>query len=78
MNPSGPFGYTTCSGCGAAVQRRVLGDGHDCEPARYARHQARLLHWGRHGFDDALRAWLATPAGAFAQFYARRLVAAAS
>ena len=62
---TGPFGYGVCAGCGAAVQRRVLAGAHDCEPERYARHQARRL-------DGALAAWLATPAGAFAQFYARR------
>ena len=68
MTPSGPFGYATCTGCGVAVQRRVLPDGHDCEPERYARHQALR-------FDEALGAWLATPAGAFARFYARRRLA---
>jgi hypothetical protein len=72
--PAGPFGYAVCSGCGTAVRRRLLGHGHECEPERYASHQASRLHWERHGFDDAVRAWLGSPAGRFAQFYARRLV----
>jgi hypothetical protein len=70
--PSGPFGYAVCAGCGVAVQRRVLASGHDCDSERYARHQAARLHWTHRGFDDAVRAWLATPAGQFAQFSARR------
>jgi hypothetical protein len=74
VGPPGPFGYAACSGCGAAVQRRVLAQGHRCDPERYLRHQASRLHWTRHGFDDALHSWLATPAGRFAQYYARRLV----
>lgn len=72
--PHGPFGYGVCDGCGVAVRRRLLAHGHDCDPERYASHQASRLHWKRHGFDDAVRAWLASPAGGFAQFYARRLV----
>jgi hypothetical protein len=68
------FGYTVCAGCGVAVQRRVLADGHECGPERYARHQAARLHWKRHGFDDAVRSWLATPAGRFAEYCARRTV----
>ncbi|MEY2533418.1 MAG: hypothetical protein QOF29_1328 [bacterium] len=72
--PSGPFGYGVCGGCGAAVQRRLLTDGHVCDPRRYAAHQTSRLHWRRAGFDDALRSWLESPAGRFAQFYARRLV----
>jgi hypothetical protein len=70
---SGPFGYRTCDGCGIAVQRRVA-DSHECDPARYAARQATRLHWTRTGFDAALHRWLATPAGDFAQYYARRLV----
>jgi hypothetical protein len=70
--PSGPFGYTVCAGCGTAVQRRLLSDGHECDPERYAGHQAVRLHWTRHGFEDAVRSWLATPAGRFAEYYARR------
>jgi hypothetical protein len=69
---SGPLGYAVCPGCGIAVQRRVLASGHECDPQRYAAHQASRLHWKRHGFDDAVHAWLATPAGRFAQHYARR------
>jgi hypothetical protein len=72
--PSGPFGYRACHACGVAVQRRVMADGHECDPDRYAAHQSSKLHWKRAGFDDALREWLQTPAGRFAEFYARRLV----
>jgi hypothetical protein len=71
--PSGPLGYQVCDGCGVAIQRR-LADGHVCSPARYAAHQASRLHWRRAGFDDALSRWLQTPAGHFAQYYARRVV----
>jgi len=72
--PTGPFGYAACPDCGVAVRRRVLAHGHDCDPERYVEHQASRLHWKRHGFEDAVRAWLASPRGAFAQFYARRLL----
>jgi hypothetical protein len=75
--PSGPFGYRVCEGCGVAIQRR-LADGHVCVRARYAAHQASRLHWRRAGFDDALSRWLQTPAGRFAQYYARRAVRGAS
>ena len=71
--PSGPFGYCVCDGCGVAIQRRTA-DAHACAPDRYAAHQASRLHWKRAGFEDALRRWLETPAGGFAQYYARRLV----
>ncbi|HEX6020690.1 MAG TPA: hypothetical protein VFZ00_01760 [Solirubrobacter sp.] len=71
-NIDGPIGYAVCGGCGIAVQRRLLAGGHECGPERYARHQARRLHWKHNGFDDALRSWLATPAGRFAEYYARR------
>jgi len=71
--PTGPFGYGVCEGCGTAVQLRVLSRGHDCDPDRYAERQAERLHWRRSGFDTAFAAWLATPAGRFAQFDARRI-----
>jgi hypothetical protein len=71
---SGPFGYAACSDCGVTVQRRVLASGHDCDPDRYAGHQTSRLHWKRNGFDDAVQSWLSTPAGRFAEFYARRLL----
>ena len=74
--PAGPFGYGVCAGCGVAVPRRVLAHGHECDPERYTAHQASRLHWRRHGFEDAMGAWLASPAGRFAEFYARRLVQA--
>jgi hypothetical protein len=67
-----PLGYAVCAGCGVAVQRRVLASGHQCDPERYAGYQTSRLYWTRHGFDDAVHAWLATPAGRFAQHYARR------
>jgi hypothetical protein len=69
--PSRPLCYGVCEGCGVAIQRR-LADDHVCAPARYAAHQASRLHWRRAGFDDALSRWLQTPAGQFAQYYARR------
>jgi hypothetical protein len=72
--PPGPFGYGVCDGCGAAVRRRALIGEHTCDPERYAAHQALRLHWRRGGFDEAVRAWLASPAGRFAEYYARRLV----
>jgi hypothetical protein len=72
--PTGPFGYAACDGCGVAVRRRLLPHAHECDPERYAAHQASRLHWKRHGFEDAVRAWLASPAGRFAQFCARRAV----
>jgi hypothetical protein len=72
--PSGPFGYAACFDCGAAVRRRLLAHGHECDPERYASHQASKLHWSRHGFEDAVRTWLASPSGRFAQYYARRPV----
>jgi hypothetical protein len=72
--PTGPFGYRTCDGCGVAIQRRLT-DGHECDPDRYAARQSSRLNWQRAGFEAALHRWLATPAGDFAQFYARRLVA---
>ena len=71
--PSGPFGYRACDGCGVAIRRRLAGD-HVCDPDRYAAHQASRLHWRRAGFDDALSRWLQTPAGHFAQYYARRML----
>jgi hypothetical protein len=71
----GRLGYAMCSECGVAVQRARLAWGtHACEPARYARHQARKLHWRRSGFEAALGRWLETPAGRFAQHLARRRV----
>ena len=74
MPRGGPFGYRTCCDCGTTVRLSRLAD-HVCAPERYAVHQARRLHWRRAGFDEALRRWLDTPAGRFAQFYARRLLA---
>jgi hypothetical protein len=71
--PPGPFGYRVCDGCGVAIRHRVA-DSHDCDPARYAARQTSRLHWQRAGFDDALSRWLQTPAGHFAQYYARRMV----
>jgi hypothetical protein len=71
--PRGPFGYQVCRGCGVAVQRRALKD-HVCDPERYAERQASALHWDRGGFEDALRSWLQTPRGRFAQFYAGRMI----
>jgi hypothetical protein len=69
------LGYGVCAGCGVAVQRARLASGaHACEPARYARHQIRRLHWRRSGFEDALGRWLQTPAGRLAQHDARRRV----
>ena len=72
--PGGTFGYRTCPDCGATVRLSAFGE-HVCAPERYAVHQARRLHWRRSGFDEALRRWLDTPAGRFAQFYARRMLA---
>jgi hypothetical protein len=72
--PGPPFGYAVCRGCGAAVQRRVLVDGHDCDPVRYAAHQARRPQAGREGFDEAFARWLDSPAGRWAQASARRIV----
>jgi hypothetical protein len=71
--PAGPFGYRACDGCGVAVQRRVAGS-HECDPERYAAHQSARLHWRVAGFDDAVRRWLETPAGRFAEYCARRAV----
>lgn len=71
--PSGPFGYLVCDKCGVTIQRR-LAESHECDPARYAAWQTSRLHWKRAGFDHALRRWLATPAGTFAQYYAQRVV----
>ena len=71
--PSGPLGYGVCDGCGVAIQRRLAAS-HVCDPDRYAAQQACRLHWRRAGFDDALCRWLQTPAGHFAQYYARRMV----
>jgi hypothetical protein len=70
----GTFGYRPSRDCGATVRLSRLGE-HVCAPERYAVHQARRLHWRRAGFDEALRRWLDTPAGRFAQFYARRMLA---
>jgi hypothetical protein len=71
----GRLGYSMCSGCGVAVQRARLAEGvHACEPARYAHHQARKLHWRRSGFEAVFGRWLETPTGRFAQHLARRRV----
>jgi len=70
---SDTFGYRVCNGCGIAVQARLLvTSSHDCPPDRYVAHQARRLHWRSGGFEDAVRRWLETPAGRFAEFYAHR------
>jgi hypothetical protein len=71
------YGYGVCADCSVAVQRFLLDrQVHACDPERYAAHQARKLHWRRAGFEDAFAGWLTTRAGRFAQFYARRLLAA--
>jgi hypothetical protein len=67
------YGYRACPDCGAAVQRaRLEAAEHDCAPARFVSHQT----WkGRRGLDrleDDLAGWLATPAGRFQAYLARR------
>jgi hypothetical protein len=70
-----PPGYRHCPECGVAVQRAHFDAGlHECDPERYARHQSRKLTWRRSGFEAKFAAWLQTPRGRFAQFYARRRI----
>ena len=63
--------YQPCPDCGApvAVEEEEV---HRCERRRYVEYQMLLLRPEIVGFEDELAAWLRTPQGRFAQYYARR------
>jgi hypothetical protein len=65
------YGYRSCPDCGTTVQRSRL-DGHTCGPERFLAHQTLKARWGLERLEDDLDAWLATPAGEFQAYLARR------
>ena len=51
---------------------RLESNGHDCVPERLLAHQILKARRGLERLEDDLAWWLATPAGAFQAFLARR------
>lgn len=67
------YGYRACPDCGSAVQKKVLDNGeHVCNSERFIAHQSMLARRELDRFEDLVAAYVATPAGAFQQFLARR------
>jgi hypothetical protein len=62
--------YMPCSECGASVDRTV--GGHTCEPERWLDYQLFRLHGEIAVFEEQLAAWLDSPPGRFAVWYAAR------
>ena len=66
------YGYRSCPECGVAVQAaRLAGAGHACSAERYVAHQLLRARSGLDRLEQDLAAWLRTPQGRFAAFYAR-------
>jgi hypothetical protein len=63
--------YMPCSQCGASVDRSAA-DGHTCDPKRWIDYQLFRLRDEIAGFEEQLRAWLESPPGRFAVWYAAR------
>jgi hypothetical protein len=63
--------YLPCPDCGAAVDRAAEEE-HVCEEERRLDFQLFRLRSEIEGFERGLAEYLATPAGRFAVYYARR------
>ena len=63
--------YIACPECGACVPRWEADD-HVCDRERWLDYQLVRLRPDIARFEADLREWLATPAGRFELFYARR------
>jgi NAD-dependent SIR2 family protein deacetylase len=63
--------YQPCPDCGAPVACDES-DEHSCERRRFVEYQMLLLRPAIVAFEDELAAWLRTPHGRFARYYARR------
>ena len=63
--------FQPCPDCGAPVDEEQA-DVHHCDPGRFVEYQMLLLRPGLVRFEDELAAWLLTPHGRFASFYAAR------
>jgi hypothetical protein len=63
--------YMPCAECGASVAAAER-DRHVCEPERLLEFRLFQLRGEIAGFDDALRSYLESPQGRFAQWVAER------
>ncbi len=64
-----PPPHMPCEHCGASVAR---GADHACDVDRLVEFQLFVLREEVAAFEEQLAAWLGTPEGAFACFYAER------
>lgn len=68
----GASDYTSCPDCGTSVGLEVLdADRHRCDARHRDEHVTRLVLAEADLFEADLRAWLETPQGRFAAYYAR-------
>ena len=63
--------FRPCADCGASVARGEL-EQHQCDEERKLDHRLLQLRHEIAGFDDALGAYLDSPAGRFDAWYAER------
>jgi len=63
--------YHPCPDCGAPVPHEEE-ESHRCERRRYVEYQMLLLRPEVIAFEEQLEAWLETPRGRFAAYYAAR------
>ena len=63
--------FMPCADCGASVKRGELSE-HECDALRKLDHQLLQLRPEIAHFDDALTAYLDSPAGRFNVWYAER------
>jgi len=68
----GASGYTRCPDCGTSVGLDVLeAERHRCDARQRDEHVTQLALAEVDLFEADLRAWLETPQGRFAAYYAR-------
>jgi hypothetical protein len=63
--------HMPCPDCGVSVPRGVRAE-HVCDEAQRTSYELLQLRIEAERFDTELTAWLATPAGRFAIYYAER------
>lgn len=69
----GAFDYTSCPDCGTSVGLEVLdADRHRCDARHRDEHVERAVSAEVDRFEADLHAWLRTPSGRFAAYYAQR------
>lgn len=65
--------YTRCPDCGTSVGREILdAELHRCDERHLGEHGVRVAREEADRFEAGLDAWLRTPQGRFAVYYAQR------